>query len=93
MALGLLRSVRMGREHPAGANAPRRDYQWVILVARDQGDLYTHLRNALRGDPKVQVTLDRRDNGSRNQPWVNERLRTHGAVVIRIPESEQLGAD
>ena len=79
----------MGKERPAGANAPRRDYQWVILVARDQRDLYAHLRDALRGDPKVQVTLDRRENDSRNQPWVNERLRTHGAVVIRIPESER----
>jgi hypothetical protein len=89
MALGLLHSVSMGKEPPAGPNASRRDYQWVILVARDQSDLYAHLRNALRGDPKVQVTLDRRDNDSRNQPWVNERLRTHGAVVIRIPESER----
>jgi hypothetical protein len=33
----------------------------------------------------VQVTLDRRDNDSRNPPWINERLRTQGAVVIRIP--------
>jgi hypothetical protein len=89
MALGLLCSIRMGKERPAGANAPRRDYQWVILVARDQSDLYAHLRDALRGDPKVQVMLDRRDNDSRNQPWVNERLRSHGAVVIRIPESER----
>ena len=89
MASGLLCSISMGKERPAGANAPRRDYQWVILVAQDQSDLYAHLRDALRGDPKVQVTLDRRDNDSRNQPWVNERLRSHGAVVIRIPESEQ----
>lgn len=85
MALGLLRSGGMAKERPAGAKAPRRDYQWVILVARGQSDLYTHLRDALRGDPKVQVTLDRRDNDSRNPPWVNERLRAHGAVVIRVP--------
>ncbi len=84
LALGLLSSGGMAKERPAGVNAPRRDYQWVILVARDQSDLYTHLRDALRGDPKVQVTLDRRANDSRNPPWVNERLRTHGAVVIRI---------
>ena len=85
MALGLLCSGGMGKERPAGANAGRRDYQWVILVARDQSDLYTHLRDALRGDPKVQVTLDRRSSDSRNPPWVNERLRAHGAVVIRMP--------
>jgi len=89
MASGLLGSHSMGKERPAGASDSRRDYQWVILVARDQSDLYAHLRNALRGDPKVQVTLDRRDSDSRNPPWVNERLRTHGAVVIRIPESER----
>ena len=85
MALGLLGSGGMERERPAGANAPRRDYQWVILVAREESDLYAHLRDALRGDRKVQVTLDRRHDDSRNPPWVNERLRSHGAVVIRIP--------
>lgn len=84
MALGLLRSGGMAKEHPSRGKAPRRDYQWVILVARDQAELYTHLRDALQGDPKVQVTLDRRENDSRNPRWVNERLRTHGAVVIRI---------
>jgi hypothetical protein len=75
----------MAKERPAGANTSRRDYQWVILVARDQSDLYAHLRDALRGDRKVQVTLDRRKDDSRNPPWVNERLRAHGAVVIRVP--------
>ena len=86
MASGLLHYGGMAKERPPGANAPRREYQWVILVARDQSDLYTHLRAAFGGDPKVQVILDRRDNDSRNPPWVNERLRTHGAVVIRIPD-------
>ena len=81
----MLGSGGKGKERPAGANAPRRDYQWVVLVARDQSNLYTHLCEALQRDAKVQVTLDRRDNDSRNPPWVNERLRTHGAVVIRIP--------
>lgn len=74
----------MAEESPSKARAPRRDYRWVILVARDQHDLYAHLRGALRGDPKVQVTLDRRQDGSRNSAWVNERLRSHGAVVIRV---------
>lgn len=88
MASGLLRSGGMDRERSAGTEvvrAPWRDYQWVIVVARDQSELYTHLYDALRTDPKVQVTLDRRTDDSRNPPWVNERLRTHGAVVIRIP--------
>lgn len=85
MALGLLTSGGMAKEQPSGVKAPRRDYQWVILVARDQADLYRHLRDALRSDPKVQVMLDRRKDDSRNPEWINERLRTHGAVVIRIP--------
>ncbi len=85
MAPGLLSSGGMAREHPSKAKAPHREYQWVILVARDQTDLYAHLRDALRGDPKVRVTLDRRANDLRNPRWVNERLRSHGAVVIRIP--------
>jgi hypothetical protein len=74
----------MAEESSSKAKAPRRDYGWVILVARDQRDLYAHLRAALRGDPKVHVTLDRRQDDSRNPTWVNERLRTHGAVVIRV---------
>lgn len=86
MALSLLTSAGMTEESPSRAKAPLREYRWVILVARDQAELYEHLRAALRGDPKVRVTLDRRENDSRNPPWVNERLRTHGAVVIRIPD-------
>jgi hypothetical protein len=75
----------MAKDRPPDPSNPPRDYHWVILVARDQSDLYAHLQDALRGDPKVRVTLDRRGSDSRNPPWVNERLRTHGAVVIRIP--------
>jgi hypothetical protein len=36
-------------------------------------------------DPKAQVILDRRENDSRNPAWVNEQLRAHETVVIRIP--------
>ncbi len=75
----------MAEENPSGAKAPLREYR-VILVAQGQTDLYTHLRVALQGDPKVRVILDRRESDARNPRWVNERLRTHGAVVIRIPK-------
>jgi hypothetical protein len=85
MASGLLKFNCMAKEHPSGAKATRPDYRWVVLVARDQADLYRHLRNALWRDEKVRVIRDRRENDSRNPAWVNERLRSHGAVVIRIP--------
>jgi hypothetical protein len=57
--------------------------QWLILVARDQTDLYAHLVRAFSRDDKVQILLDRRRDYSRNPPGMAERLRTHGAAVIR----------
>ena len=57
--------------------------QWLILVAKDQPDLYTHLVRAFSRDDKVQILLDRRRDYSRNPPGMEERLRTHGAAVIR----------
>jgi hypothetical protein len=64
---------------------PERARRWIILVARDQPDLYAHLKSAFTGDHKVEVVLDRRENDSRNPAWVNERLRSQGAVIIRRP--------
>ena len=57
--------------------------QWLILVARDQTDLFAHLVRAFARDDKVQILLDRRRDYSRNPPGMAERLRTHGAAVIR----------
>jgi len=57
--------------------------QWLILVARDQADLYGHLVRAFSRDDKVQILLDRRRDYSRNPPGMEERLRIHGAAVIR----------
>ena len=57
--------------------------QWLILVAKDQADLYGHLVRAFSRDDKVQILLDRRRDYSRNPPGMEERLRTHGAAVIR----------
>lgn len=62
-----------------GADPP----QWLILVARDQPDLYGHLVRAFSRDDKVQILLDRRKDYTRNPPGLEERLRTHGAAVIR----------
>jgi hypothetical protein len=56
---------------------------WLILVARDQVDLYAHLVRAFSRDDKVQVLIDRRRDASRNPPGTEERLRIHGAAVIR----------
>lgn len=58
---------------------------WLIVVARGQVELYTHLVQAFSRDRKVRVILDRRKDDSRNPPQVTHRLRTHGAVIIRQP--------
>jgi hypothetical protein len=57
--------------------------RWLIVVARGQTDLYTHLVQAFSRDTKVRVIIDRRKDDSRNSPQVTHRLRTHGAVIIR----------
>jgi hypothetical protein len=57
--------------------------QWLILVAKDQADLYGHLVRAFSRDDKVQILLDRRRDYARNPPGMEERLRIHGAAVIR----------
>jgi len=59
--------------------------RWLIVVARGQVDLYTHLLQAFSRDRKVRVILDRRKDESRNPPQIAHRLRTHGAVVIPEP--------
>ena len=63
--------------------------QWLILVARDQVDLYGHLVRAFSRDDKVQILMDRRKDYSRNPPGMEERLRIHGAAVIRRRPSGQ----
>ena len=67
------------KQHLNGQAAKR----WLIVVARGQVDLYTHLVQAFSRDGKVRVILDRRKDDSRNSPQVTHRLRTHGAVIIR----------
>jgi hypothetical protein len=57
--------------------------QWLILVAKDQVDLFSHLVRAFSRDDKVHILLDRRKDYSRNPPGMEERLRMHGAAVIR----------
>jgi hypothetical protein len=70
------------KHHSNGQVAQR----WIIVVARGQADLYTHLVQAFSRDGKVSVILDRRKDDSRNSPQVTHRLRTHGAVIIRQPQ-------
>jgi len=60
--------------------------RWLVVVARGEADLYSHLVQAFSRDTKVRVILDRRKDDSRNSPQVTHRLRTHGAVIIRQPQ-------
>jgi hypothetical protein len=73
-----MRADATPRRAGGGETAP-----WLILVARDQADLYSHLVRAFSRDDKVQILVDRRKDYSRNPPGMEERLRTHGAAVIR----------
>jgi hypothetical protein len=56
---------------------------WVVVVARDQPDLFAHLERAFARDAKVEIVIDRRKEYSRNPPGLEDRLRIHGAAVIR----------
>ena len=67
------------KQHVNGQPAKR----WLIIVARNQADLFTHLTQAFSHDTKVRVILDRRKDDSRNSPQLTQRLRTHGAAIIR----------
>jgi predicted Rdx family selenoprotein len=57
--------------------------QWIILVAKDQSDLFAHLVRAFARDDKVVIVMDRRKDYSRNPPGMEDRLRIHGAAVIK----------
>jgi hypothetical protein len=82
-------STQAGPPWLRGGSPPRSTYsrsdgaQWLILVAKDQVDLFSHLVRAFSRDDKVQILMDRRKDYSRNPPGMEERLRTHGAAVIR----------
>jgi len=62
--------------------------QWIVLVARNQRDLFTHLTRAFASDEQVEVILDRRRSERRNPPGTEDRLRTHGAAIIRRLSAE-----
>jgi hypothetical protein len=64
------------------ADDERQSTQWLVLVARDQPDLFTHLVRAFARDDKVEIIMDRRKDYSRNPPGMKDRLRTHGATII-----------
>ncbi len=57
--------------------------RWIILVARDEPDLFAHLARAFAEDAKVEIIMDRRKDFSRNPPGMEDRLRIHGAAVVR----------
>jgi hypothetical protein len=75
--------ARAEEEEPSCARTPENEALWVVLVARDQPDLFAHLLGAFARDDKVEIVLDRRRDYSRNPPGLEDRLRTHGAAVVR----------
>jgi hypothetical protein len=75
--------ARSARQERSCVLTPRNRALWVVLVARDQPDLFAHLLGAFARDDKVEIVLDRRKDFARNPPGLEDRLRTHGAAVIR----------
>lgn len=63
---------------PANPDTPH----WLIIVARDQPDLFAHLTQSFAREDKVEVILDRRVS-SEAHPRISERLRFHGVAVVK----------
>jgi hypothetical protein len=78
-----VKAASPSRAKPTAPSDSSRGPEWIILVARDQGELFAHLERAFARDDKVQIIVDRRKDYRRNPPGVEERLRIHGAVVVR----------
>lgn len=74
-----------GTERPGPAKRED-EATWIILVARDQPDLFRHLAEAFAGDDKIEIIVDRRKDLRRNPPGIEERLRIHGAAVVKRPQ-------
>jgi hypothetical protein len=79
-----LRIALMGTTmRQSASELSRQEKRWLVIVSRNQSDLYAHLVQAFSRDTKVRVILDRRRDDSRTPPEIAHRLRTHGAVIIR----------
>jgi len=73
--------------------------QYLIIVARDQPDLYEHLAEQFSGDREVEVLLDRRQRVQAHEPerrradrqprkGFADGLRSLGVVVTRMQQEE-----
>lgn len=87
---GCAESIRNGITLPVkrsvpGLRTPGDESHWIILVARDEPDLLAHLVRAFAEDTKVEIIMDRRKDFSRNPPGMEDRLRIHGAALVRRP--------
>ena len=74
---------RSARTDSLNGWAPGGEARWIILVAKDQSDLFAHLGRAFARDDKVAIIMDRRKDYSRNPPGMEDRLRIHGAAVVK----------
>jgi len=69
----------------AGSAEEGRTPQWIILVSRDQPDLFEHLTRSFARDDKVEVILDRRMSPATHASSIEERLRLRGVAVVKRP--------
>lgn len=67
---------------PEDAVPARPVAQWIILVSRDQPDLFAHLTLSFAGDDKVDVVLDQANLAAAHQA-IEERLRLRGVAVLK----------
>jgi len=74
---------RSARSDSPEGRVLRDKVQWIILVAKDQSDLFAHLVRAFARDDKVVIIMDRRKDYARNPAGMEDRLRIHGAAVIK----------
>jgi hypothetical protein len=70
------------RAELAASTQPVGTSQWIILVARDQPDLFAHLALSFAGDDKVDVVLDRGNLAAAHHA-IEERLRLRGVAVLK----------
>ena len=69
----------------ADAGLPR----WVIVVRRDKSEFYEDLRRNFKGDGRVRVILDRREQNRRTstKPMETDRRRSDRRKPVPVRET------
>jgi hypothetical protein len=79
----------LGESAAPTSQPERRQARYLIVVSRDQPDLWRHLRQMLTGVDGIQVVLDRRHGG--RWQWSQSRGYEERGTDRRRPPSSQTG--